>query len=51
MTFVVLGAGMMGCATVYDLARSKAVKEVVVGRFRFGARRKEVARKYGAGKV
>jgi saccharopine dehydrogenase-like NADP-dependent oxidoreductase len=49
VTFVVLGAGMMGCATVYDLARSRAVKEVVVGDFDL-ARAEKVAREYGADK-
>jgi lysine 6-dehydrogenase len=48
--FTVLGAGMMGCATVYDLAQSKDVREIVVGDFDL-ARAKEVARKFGGGKA
>jgi saccharopine dehydrogenase-like NADP-dependent oxidoreductase len=48
--FTVLGAGMMGCATVYDLARSKQVEEVLVGDFALERARK-VAREYGAGKT
>jgi lysine 6-dehydrogenase len=48
--FAVLGAGMMGCATVYDLARSKNVKAVLVGDFDL-ARATKVAREYGDGKA
>src|SRR5260221_3227864 len=48
--FRVLGAGMMGCATVYDLACSKRVAEIVVGDFDL-PRAEEVARKYGGGKA
>ncbi len=48
--FTVLGAGMMGCATVYDLACSKRVAEIVVGDFDL-PRAEEVARKYGGGKA
>ena len=50
MKFTVLGAGMMGCATVYDLTRAKNVKQVVVGDFDL-ERAKKVAREYGAGKA
>ncbi len=50
MKFTVLGAGMMGCATVYDLARSKTVTKIVVGDFDL-ERAKKVARAYGAGKA
>lgn len=50
MRFTVLGAGMMGCATVYDLAQSKDVREIVVGDFDL-TRAKEVARKFGGGKA
>ena len=50
MRFTVLGAGMMGCATVYDLACSKRVAEIVVGDFDL-PRAEEVARKYGGGKA
>jgi saccharopine dehydrogenase-like NADP-dependent oxidoreductase len=46
--FTVLGAGMMGCATVYDLGRAKGVTEIVVGDFDLG-RAEEVAKKYGGG--
>jgi saccharopine dehydrogenase-like NADP-dependent oxidoreductase len=41
---------MMGCATVYDLAQSKDVREIVVGDFDL-TRAKEVARKFGGGKA
>ena len=40
----------MGCATVYDLARSKAVREIIVGDYDL-ERAKIVARQYGAGKA
>ena len=42
MKFAVLGAGMMGCATVYDLAQSKSVKQILVTDFDF-TRAKAVA--------
>jgi saccharopine dehydrogenase-like NADP-dependent oxidoreductase len=48
--FTVLGAGMMGCATVYDLGQSKDVKQIVVGDYDL-ERAKGVARKYGGGKA
>jgi saccharopine dehydrogenase-like NADP-dependent oxidoreductase len=48
--FTVLGAGMMGCATVYDLAQSKEVKQIVVADYDL-RRAKEVARKFGGGKA
>jgi saccharopine dehydrogenase-like NADP-dependent oxidoreductase len=48
--FTVVGAGMMGCATVYDLAGSKMVSEIVVGDFDL-PRAEEVAKKYGSGKA
>ena len=50
MRFTVLGAGMMGCATVYDLAQSKDVEEIVVGDYDL-KRAKEVAHKFGGGKA
>jgi saccharopine dehydrogenase-like NADP-dependent oxidoreductase len=50
LKFTVLGAGMMGCATVYDLARAKSVTEIVVGDFEL-ERAKKVARESGAGKA
>ncbi|HET6932060.1 MAG TPA: saccharopine dehydrogenase C-terminal domain-containing protein [Candidatus Acidoferrum sp.] len=50
MRFTVLGAGMMGCATVYDLGRAKGVTEIVVGDFDL-PRAEEVAKKYGGGKA
>jgi saccharopine dehydrogenase-like NADP-dependent oxidoreductase len=48
--FAVLGAGMMGCATVHDLARSKQVSEILVADYDL-RRAKEVASKYGASKA
>jgi saccharopine dehydrogenase-like NADP-dependent oxidoreductase len=50
MKFAVLGAGMMGCATVYDLAQSKSVKQILVADFDF-PRAKAVARQFGDGKA
>ena len=50
MKFAVLGAGMMGCATVYDLAQSKAVKQILVADFNL-PRAKAVAEQFGAGKA
>lgn len=50
MRFVVLGAGMMGRAVVYDLGRSREVREIVVGDFD-RRRAKEVARRFGNGKA
>ena len=50
MRFVVLGAGMMGRAVVYDLGRSREVREIVVGDF-VRMRAKEVARRFGNGKA
>jgi saccharopine dehydrogenase-like NADP-dependent oxidoreductase len=48
--FAVLGAGMMGCAVVYDLAQSKSVQEILVADYDFG-RAQEVARQFGSGKA
>jgi saccharopine dehydrogenase-like NADP-dependent oxidoreductase len=50
MKVAVLGAGMMGCATVYDLAQSKAVKQIQLADFNL-PRAKAVARQFGAGKA
>ena len=50
MKFAVLGAGMMGCATVYDLAQSKTVKQLLVADFDF-PRATAVAKQFGAGKA
>jgi saccharopine dehydrogenase-like NADP-dependent oxidoreductase len=50
MKFAVLGAGMMGCATVYDLAQSEDVKEILVADFDL-ARAKKVVRQYGGRKA
>jgi lysine 6-dehydrogenase len=50
MKFAVLGAGMMGCASVYDLAQSKTVKQILVADFDF-PRAKAVAKQFGAGKA
>jgi lysine 6-dehydrogenase len=50
MDFVVLGAGMMGRAVVYDLARARDVRRVIVADFDLG-RAREVARKFGRGKA
>jgi saccharopine dehydrogenase-like NADP-dependent oxidoreductase len=41
---------MMGCATVYDLAQSNDVEEIVVGDYDL-KRAKEVAHKFGGGKA
>jgi len=45
MKFAVLGAGMMGCATVYDLAQSKNVKQILVADFNL-PRAKAVAEQF-----
>ena len=50
MKFVVIGAGMMGCATVFDLAHSEPVKEVLVADFNL-ARARAVVRQFGGGKA
>ena len=50
MRFAVLGAGMMGCAAVYDLAQSPQVKEILVADFDLPRARK-VAREFGARKA
>jgi lysine 6-dehydrogenase len=49
MKFVVLGAGLMGRAVVYDLARAADVRSITVADFDRD-RAHEVAREYGAGK-
>jgi lysine 6-dehydrogenase len=50
MKIVVLGAGLMGRAVVYDLAGAREVREIVAADFDQG-RAHEVARKFGAGKA
>jgi lysine 6-dehydrogenase len=50
MEFVVLGAGMMGRAVVYDLARARDVRQLIVADFDLG-RAREVAGKFGRGKA
>ena len=50
MEFVVLGAGMMGRAVVYDLARAGDVRRLIVADFDL-TRAREVARKFGRGKA
>lgn len=50
MKFAVLGAGMMGCAVVHDLAHSKRVNTILVADYDFN-RAKAVARQFGAGKA
>jgi lysine 6-dehydrogenase len=50
MKIVVLGAGLMGRAVVYDLAGAREVREIVAADFDQG-RAQEVARKLGAGKT
>ncbi len=50
MRFVVLGAGLMGRAVVYDLARSRGVREIIVADFE-AARAREVAREFGGGRA
>jgi saccharopine dehydrogenase-like NADP-dependent oxidoreductase len=50
MKIVVLGAGLMGRAVVYDLAGAREVREIVAADFDQG-RAQEVARKFGAGKA
>jgi saccharopine dehydrogenase-like NADP-dependent oxidoreductase len=48
--FVVLGAGMMGCATIYDLAHSPHVTEILVADFDL-PRAQKVARAFGGKKT
>src|ERR1700729_2276342 len=48
MKIVVLGAGLMGRAVVYDLSGAREVKSIVVADFDRG-RAQEVARKFGRG--
>ena len=48
MKIVVLGAGLMGRAVVYDLSGAREVKNIVVADFDRG-RAQEVARKFGRG--
>ena len=48
MKIVVLGAGLMGRAVVYDLATAREVKSIVVADFDRG-RAQDVARKFGHG--
>src|ERR1700729_928409 len=48
MKIVVLGAGLMGRAVVYDLSGAREVKSIVVADFD-RARAQEVARKFGRG--
>src|ERR1700722_19909953 len=50
MKIVVLGAGLMGRAVVYDLAGAREVREIVAADFD-QRRAHEVARKFGAGKA
>jgi lysine 6-dehydrogenase len=50
MRVVVLGAGLMGRAVVYDLARAREVKQVIVADFD-RKRASEVARQFGRGKA
>jgi lysine 6-dehydrogenase len=50
MRFVVLGAGMMGRAVVYDLGRSAAAKDILVADFDRD-RAKKVASQFGRGKA
>ncbi len=50
MRFVVLGAGLMGRAVVYDLARSRDVKELIVADFD-RQRATDAARQFGRGKA
>jgi lysine 6-dehydrogenase len=50
MKFIVLGAGMMGRAVVYDLARAGDVSRVIVADFDL-PRAGEVAHKFGRGKA
>src|SRR6202453_679439 len=48
MKIVVLGAGLMGRAVVYDLSGAREVKNIVVADFD-SARAQQVARKFGRG--
>ena len=48
MKIVVLGAGLMGRAVVYDLAGAREVKNIVVADFDRG-RAHDVAQKFGRG--
>ena len=48
MKIVVLGAGLMGRAVVYDLSRAREVKRIVVADFD-SARAQQVARNFGRG--
>src|ERR1700740_1168378 len=48
MKIVVLGAGLMGRAVVYDLSGAREVKSIVVADFDRG-RAQDVARKFGRG--
>ncbi len=50
MRFVVLGAGLMGRAVIYDLARSRGVRSLLVADFNASAAR-AAAREFGAGKA
>ena len=50
MRFAVLGAGMMGCAVIYDLAHSNLVTEIAVADYDL-TRAKAVARQFGKGKA
>ncbi len=50
MRFVVLGAGMMGRAVVYDVARSAPVEQLIVADFD-QARAQEVVREFGGRKA
>jgi lysine 6-dehydrogenase len=50
MRFVVLGAGMMGRAVVYDLARTPEVRAIVVADFD-RSRASHLAREFGRGKT
>lgn len=50
MKIIVLGAGMMGRAVVYDLGGAREVRRIVVGDFD-RSRAHEVAREFGRGKA
>lgn len=50
MKFAVLGAGMMGCATIYDLAHSPHVTEILVADFDL-PRAQKVTREFGGKKA
>jgi lysine 6-dehydrogenase len=50
MRFVVLGAGLMGRAALYDLARSREAAEIIVADYD-QPRAQEAARQYGNGKA